>query len=544
MTELTEAPAGNEGVGAIRLRALNRVSVLLPARRYKLHCAWTFERPLPAIEELTCRLLLVLGKIDVGSLQAYFGLSLREVDILADTLCSNRLVEFDEDGKLQASPLLSTKLSDDPSAIPGLTKYEVNDELAVFDLLTLQLLPRRNTEDRLYGLPEIPVSSAQDAIIDDRVIEAFGRQYRSHLEATRRSQKEKQATLYKVISCELDRVMQIPVDLEIRLQPQPGDSPKVTRDAVERIGETQTRPLSIALETKVSEYLSSLPVPPTEPSFGKFCSDFDDHVLAKYVDAKGFDFSGWLIDRQAKKTGYGSPTTIGVVGPIYSRENRVQLQRVLQQALSDDAEPSLLRAFWKPAGVPLWGASGQELTDFVRRIEEGLVRRKKSAPKSKRLSGSIIALFGCESTFDDKSIERRFKGRIKHALAMRGPVQSDRVELFIVPGVLAIAQFHVQPEAASAICVPIGFVTTDPVKIALVTQALRSRCIRTTDVSTLWVPDNTQPETLDWLLSGRSTTAFSVKLDPVTGAKKLVAQSETSRPDPKRLLSLKKPPAE
>jgi len=119
----------------------------------------------------------------------------------------------------------------------------------------------------------------------------------------------------------------------------------------------------------------------------------------------------------------------------------------------------------------------------------------------------------------------------------------DKVEMLVVRDVLAIAQYHVQPDPASAISVPIGFVTTDLDRITRVTKVLRSRCIRTTNVSTLWAPDRAEVVSLDWLVTGSEPkTVYLVNTDPATGEKSLIKKATAITPPAgKPKLTLKKP---
>ena len=88
-------------------RTGNIISLLIPARKYKIFYAITKEEVLPAIEDFSCRLLLILENISFDSLADFFGLTARETEILVNTLLQKKLavlnevvcdVEYQEDG--------------------------------------------------------------------------------------------------------------------------------------------------------------------------------------------------------------------------------------------------------------------------------------------------------------------------------------------------------------------------------------------------------------------------------------------------------------
>ena len=75
-------------------RTANVISLMLPARMYEFECSWTKEQPLPAMEEFSCRLLLMLGTIHPNDLQNYFGLNNQEREVLLKSLFEKRSIRL------------------------------------------------------------------------------------------------------------------------------------------------------------------------------------------------------------------------------------------------------------------------------------------------------------------------------------------------------------------------------------------------------------------------------------------------------------------
>ena len=465
--------------GYVKRRIANVISVLLPAREYRLECSWTTEKPLPAVEEFACKLMLVMDSVSPSELRGYFGLSTLEVDGLVRSLVKNRLVEVADDGVLHASAILQAKGST-VGDIPTFTTFETHEENAVFDLLALQIVPRRSYGNARFGLPEIPIPDSSKSVSADRIAEAFSEQYRAYLEFTRgRSRDSHKMRLYKVSRCRPHRTVQVPIDMEVSVEAGAQGELKVFRDAVERLGENRRRPLSNELESRVADYLAHEALPACTPSVEEFCALADDEVLARYVRNGELDLGRWLADRDARKTGYGDQNTRALLGPVYLTSNRTTLLRLLKQT-EEEAEGSAI-AHWLPANVPFWAANSSELVEFVPKVQRALGGDD---------FGRLVACFCGKDAADQKWLKKKYHGRIPHAVSFMGGAALDRVELLVVPNRIVVAQYHLQPSASSAVTLPIGFVSTDSERVSRVTKLLVSRLSTEWNPQFLWSDDS------------------------------------------------------
>jgi hypothetical protein len=458
----------------------NVISLLLPARSYKLSCSWTQEAPLPAIEEFSCRLLLALEELLPGELQEYFGLTPRECEVLIENLITNKLAIYTHDGLLAPSPMLQSKTKGNPDILPSLTKYEEKEESPIFDLLTLTVISRRSYDKSKYGLPEIPITEAEKNLSPIDIIEAFGRQYRAYLEHARKSEIDIRKTrLYKVGNCEQDRTLQIPIDLDIHIETTATGKVNIIKDSSEKLGDLRRRPLTNKLESKISDFLNSLEIPNGGLSLEEYCHVVDDTVLLRYVSNNTFDINSWLIDRANKKTGYGTQQTQAILGPIYLEKNRLLLERFIRELSKDWAPDERHVALWLSSFVPLWGENGSLLGEFSRKIESLLSERDTS-------KGNLIGVFPYNDYKDLQELKRRFGSRIPTGIGFRGEYLQDRMEILIIPEQLAVAQFHVQPSQDSSITVPIGFITTDPERLTRIHSVLTHRLEQRPEPELAW----------------------------------------------------------
>lgn len=470
---------GASTVAEGKRRLANVVSVLLPAREYRLDCSWTTELPLPAVEEFTCKLILLMDEVSPSELRKYFGLSALETDGLVANLVKNRLVEVADDGNLHPSAMLQAKGSVE-GEVPTFTNFETREEDAVFDLLALQIVPRRSYNNARFGLPEIPIPESSRSVSPDRVAEAFSEQSRAYLEFSRGRAKDIHRTrLYKVSRCRPRRILQVPVDMQVSLEVGSNGELNVHRDAVERLGENRRRPLSIEVEARIADYLAVEQIPLATPSIEEFCQVVGDEVLGRYSREGEFDLGRWLADRDAKKTGYGTQETRALLGPVYLTNNRTTLVNLLKPHAEDETVARL--AHWLPASVPFWAANSSELVDFVPKLQRALCRSE---------DGRLVACFGGPDSSAQRGLKRRFHSRIPHAVWFAGSAELDRVELLVVPERLVVAQYHLQPSKHSAVTLPLGFVSTEPDRVARVTKVLAGRLGPARHASVLWSSDS------------------------------------------------------
>lgn len=463
-----------------RLLKVNMLSVLIPAKSYKLKCSWTKEKTLPAIEDFSCRLLLMFEELSASEIQHYFGLSNREREVLIETLINNRLVTLDGKGLLKPTPLLARQ-GETLSNGTSLVEYEERNETAIFDLLTQQLMRRRTLDSSRFGLPEVSVEGSTSLSNED-VVKCFSGQYRAHLEFTRGNIKEAQKTkLYKITSISPDKVTQIPVDIEVKVELTHDGKLKVYRNAMEKIGALRHSPLSNLLEARVADFFASLSCEDDEGDFQAFCDLTNDHVLPQFTDAGEFDFTRWLSARHKKKTGYGSSDTTAMIGPVYLLENRTAIIQKLKSARKEWQPDVIKSALWFGADVPLWAASGEEVAEFGRRLESELC---DSGDEKGRLSAIL-----CFEHDDFKGKKHYFKDKYRHrvpnGIGVAAEFPTKRMEFFIIPGVLAVCQYNVSLSKNSGITFPIGHITTCPSRCEKLTHMLMDRYL-SSELVKLW----------------------------------------------------------
>lgn len=441
------------------VRLCNTISLLIPAYSYDINCAWTQEIPLPAIEEFTCRLLIALQEVTPSEVQQYFGLSKRECDVLIDNLHKSKLVTYSNEGMLIPTNMLMDRTKGNPDTVPSLTKYEVRTETVVFEALTVSVMPSTAYNRSRYGLPQLPIPEENHSPAPGMITEKFGRQYRAFLDYSRRPEVEtKKTRLYKVDGCSYGKFMQIPVDLEIWVRPTKEGDLEIFKKVAEKVSSGRRRPLSMEVEAKISDYLSTLKMPSKGMSISRYCTIFNDQVLHRYIDERGLDLNLWLIDHANRKTGYGTQATRSMIGPIFDRNNKKTIDRMLEVVSKEWERNEMHRAFWLSSSAPLWGANGYLMSDFSNEMSRRLTEDRQG-------SGPVTAIMPYEDMKDLGALKTTFHTRIPNGIAYKGGDLQTQVEIFLIPGQLAVVQYHVQPDNASAVTVPIGYVTVEKSRI-------------------------------------------------------------------------------
>jgi len=467
------------GDSAPKRRHASAISLLLPARSYRILCAWTKQKALPAIEGFSCRLLILFGELNPADIKNFFGLSSREVEVLINTLLENKLIKINVNGALVPTPLLAKQSTDNSSQLV-LTEYEEKSETAIFELLTKSLIPKPVFDSSRFGLPELEVKSNEVFGKEEVVIE-FSRKYREYLEYSHPNVNEAQNTrLYKITSCETDRVVQVPIDIDIHIQLGTEGELKVYREAVETVGKIRKRSLSNELEACVADYLAGLVVPDPEMSIVKYCGLVGDDVLLNFIKNDKFDFSSWLHARENRKTGYGKPDTTAMLGPLYLLSNRTKIIETIRESRRVGwGENEKRQALWLSSNVPLWGASGFALAEFSRKVENELAENTKD-------KGDLSVIFEVHDTVRERDLKNVFSNRIENGIGLHGQRVVGRMELFVVPGILAVAQYQVQLSPESGLCIPIGYITTEPSKLEIITNLLFQKFDMAAKFSVMW----------------------------------------------------------
>ncbi len=488
------------------MRLGNKITVLVPANKYELNCAWTEEKLLPALELFTCKLLLVLEKISASEVSGYFGLNTRETEQLISNLMSNKLISLDSEGLLVPTSVLKQQSTKGDDVI--LTSYVERNETVIFDSLTHSIRKDRGFNYRLIGLPELSIDSSKPLKLED-AISNFSAQYKMHLNLSRRTERERNRTkLYKVVSGINRGTIQFPVDIEFHYVPSELNQQEVKRvfRASEFINNGLELPLSVSLEAHIADYLGSIPRFEGGIDAEEYCRLVKDEVLEPFAEGLDIDYSSWLNARNLRKTGYGSQVTRSIFGPIYLDKNQVTIMKMLNEALHDmDESKSVasLNAYWLSSDVGLWGANNQSLSAFCDKVQKALVNHNELS--------KFVAIHHGENSWDGNVFRSFHSKHVPNGVMTSNKL--DRMEIFLIPGIFGVVQYHGYPNANSGVSVPIGYATIDVERLNLLEGVLKERLGNTSKLKTSWPKKALLQDLLDpdWNLDARIDSRISYR---------------------------------
>lgn len=481
----------------------NLITLLLPARSYKINCALTTEKLMPGIEQFACRLLLIFDHLYPSEIQNYFGLSDREREVLLDSLLASRLVRIKPEGSIEASQFLR-KHAESNNGRPSLVKYQERTEEVTFDLLTLSVCKAQPYRRITSGLPELLPRNRVSAD-STMVMEAFSLQFCDHLTLSRTNEYERQRTqLYKIMGCSSQEMVQIPVEVEVHYEVlSNGELRKLTR-SYERANNNRL-PLTNELETHIANFLGEQEIYELGINCESYCELVNDSVLKRFSKGYKFDYAGWLEAREQRKTGYGSQQTKGLIGAIYLPENAKRFINDLHDALRHLEGQLTSKIIWYSSDVPLWGANSSQLVEF--NLELKAILESYNEDKTAQLA----LLHGGENKEENRIKRQRHVGRFPNGVSLNSVAQFDRLELLLIPNVIGMVQYHAQPNQESAMTLPIGYMTTEPERLKMLEGILVKRASGS-KATVSW--NETREETLSTLLTDEILAALSPESGP------------------------------
>lgn len=476
----------------------NLITLLLPARSYKINCAWTTEKLMPGIEQFACRLLLIFDQLYPSELQNYFGLNDREREVLLNSLLANRLITVNPEGHIEASSFLRKHAASN-NGKPSLVKYQERTEDVAFDLLTLSVCKPQPHRRLTSGLPEL-LPKNKVGVETSAITEAFSTQFRHHLMLSRNNEYERQRTqLYKVMGCNSHEMVQIPVEVEVSYCAVENSEPQKFTRSYENSGNNRL-PLANELEAHIADFLGEQQLKESGLDCISYCEAVHDPVLKEFSNGYQFDYSGWLEAREKRKTGYGNQQTFGMLGAVYLPDNAKRFISELRDTLRSNEGSLTLKAIWYSSEVPLWGANSSQLARFNRDLGDILDNHTDDQ------SARVTLLHSDEIRMQRK----RHLGRFANGIGLTSDVEFDRLELLLIPGVIALVQYHGQPNADSALTLPVGYITTDLERLQVLELLLAKR-IEGATATISW--SDSKCETLGSLLPD----SLLVKLDKKSG---------------------------
>jgi hypothetical protein len=434
-----------------------QIDFLIPARKLLVDYSYTAQRQLPLISEYILRIVYIMDRLSVSELESYFGLSSYESDIVLRELHGQGLIDINDNGirLSEYSYLRFAEADGDTSRF-----FEYKDASALFgiELLSDTILPSGTyIRNRSFGHAIESDQSLEN--FRERAIDAFSKGFHYFLgEYGKGDRVSNNQELYKVsaLTIQDDGFATSRINVEID-----------TRNLRLYTSHDQAKDLealfSSHLMTEVNKFLFSGEKPDLEYTnhLKAHNHSFKDPFLTRYTlkDSR-FD----LVAALAAYEKWLSPEdkSILVVGPMASWENLSRIRSLAETSdafleneakeLDDPKSISILNE------IPsLWGRS-ESYRDFDQSF--------------RRPSFTLVS--PSSQLYRASDIKSHLHSMSRNPVAQATCFVSPLTEIYLLPGLLGIVQFHFPCAETSRVTIPIGFATTDTVRLALVAEKLRS----------------------------------------------------------------------
>ncbi|QNF25893.1 hypothetical protein FT673_23720 [Aeromonas hydrophila] len=460
---------------AERLRKIHTLSLLAPARRYEANFDVTAKQALPAILECALMLISQLEQVSAGELQDYFGLNAAEREGLLKEILETGFAEEDRHGLLvPTSRLRDTRNNLQDISLEEIVNY---NHSFVVDSLTHSIQPRADDKP-VHGLPAL-TAEEQEGLVDTASL--FTSQFERFQQCTNIQRLKRFHTkLYRINHCHYTQLTTLPLSLDIYAECDPLEGLRLTSELTGFPEQVKGLLTSSGLHGAVNKHFDQPLSNPPQLSLAQYAQAVGDPVLARYIDGYTLDLGKLLLDRKAKRTGYGNSMTQMMIGPLYMDSNR---GRLLNWLSSIPRQAALSRAVWLPAATSTWGAY-VGLKEFITTIDKALSSHDSTVD-------FVVPVHDKQERYD---VNERFGARVPHIIELPNAPDLNEMEIFIIPGDpgCALVQYHAcLPEncGMAGITLPIGYYTYDVERVELLWSVIRQRL--GSDITFSSLPTNT-----------------------------------------------------
>lgn len=436
---------------------ISQIDFLIPARKLLVDYSYTEQRQLPLISEYILRLVYIMDRLSVTELESYLGLSSYESDIVLRQLHGQGLIDINDHG-IRLSEYSYRRFAEADGDTSRFFEYKDASALFGIELLSDTILPS-GTYIRNRGFGHVMEIDQTLQNFRERAIDAFSKGFHYFLGEYGKSERASNSQeLYKVsaLTIQDDGFATSRVNVEID-----------TRNLRLYTSHDQVKDsealYSSHLMTEVNKFLLSGEKPDLEYTHHLKAHNraFKDPFLIRYtLNDSRFD----LVAALAAYEKWLSPEdkSILVVGPMASSEN---ISRIRSLAETSD---SFLKNEAKETGnaksisilneMPsLWGRS-----ELYRDFDQCFGR-----PSFTLVSPDSLL-------YRASDIKNHLHSMSRNPVAQSMYFVSPLTEVYLLPGLLGIVQFHFPCAQTSRVTIPIGFATTDLPRLGLISEKLRS----------------------------------------------------------------------
>jgi hypothetical protein len=398
-----------------------------------------------------------MDRLSIAELESYFGLTSFESDIVLRQLNGQGLIDINDNGVRlsEYSYLRFAEADGDTSRF-----FEYKDASALFgvELIGDTILPS-GTFIRNRGFGHVIESERSRENFKERAIETFSKGFHYFLgEYGKRDRSTSSQELYKVstLTIQDDGFCSSRINVEI-------DTRNLRLYTAHDNAKDSEALFSPHLMTEANKFLFSGEKPSLQYTnhLQAHNRTLRDPFLTRYTLG---DLRFDLVSALAAYEKWISPEdqTILLIGPMVSSENILKVRSLaeesaefLENEAKDSGEPKSISVL---NNMPsLWGRS-ESYRDFEQSFRRPVY--------------TIVSPIS--QSYQASDIKNHLHSMLRNPVAQTTHFVSPLTELYLLPGILGVVQFHFPCSETDRVSIPIGYATTDPVKLALITTKLRN----------------------------------------------------------------------
>lgn len=446
-----------------RMIDMHVFDVLLPCRRYEVDYKVAVLGQVSPTLEFLLRLLKAADGISENDARLFFGYNRVEMEFVLSEGVNPGYIERRADRLwLTAAGELLFSYTEDGPVI-----YSVENRRKAFGFDQLSIAPQSHLAMDQFemGLPDLSLDPPKGAGSASKVVEERFHYFFRELGDREDRERAQRRDLYSIGNVVPGDRFQVPLRIKVKAQ---ASSPSIVEGDLSEWrpeAEMTDRP---EVEQAVGRFLADLRQlkNDNEDSQGyRLLTELAPEFFKDFTIAAGLSVSRYWREAVARA---GEPRadrqTVPVVGSLFTQPNIERLLRVMEYGLRESAPPSIVLSV--PPMTKFWGASTllRDLNSVIR-----------------------LKLRGADSDdFAEPEAYCVVTGKIPRYL----PPAFDRVtaiefcglptgfELYLIPGVAAVAMVHAPVGAASGVPAPMGFASFDPAVLKRVGDLLLDNVTR------------------------------------------------------------------
>jgi len=439
---------------------LNEVTYSLPSRSFLIDFSLSQKRQLPVVKEFVVRYLFIQKMVEPDLIAGFFGFSMSELYNVLDDLSEERLIEWDSNTVKLTQYALERFEEFDGKAVPRF--FEVSDEKDVikFDLLSYRLITERS--DGSYSPSNIEVKLPEDAYKNSilKAQTAFDEQFVEYLEKIKQVDVFNDSSeLYKINSTVQKDELMLPIKVSYFI-----DSESVSHPYIEYADSwmddwDKDKDILAEINKSVNEESRKCISQDQEVAAREYIEQNIDPILDRYISNGSINYVELFRDYEASQ-GIIDIKTRMLVGNLYIKENKKKIFSLLNDEYGDKNKIPAKGGIWNVwTDHKIWGRT-IEMENFIRDI--------KSKFDSRYKPGKIVLCLSVDSIKEGFELEQIYKRADLPLQGISVPYVNTQTEIFWIPNVLFACLCHFEDSNFGNQTIPIGYVTTDPNRIAQV----------------------------------------------------------------------------